>query len=210
MNLLKTKKEFFKKLIKNYYFIFFLGFFLGFIAKLLDETPSNLLPPIIESLDLRNFLSRPSFWFFCGLTISVYSKTAKRSAIKNFLFFIGLIISYYAYTFFIAGFFPIKYAFFWLIFSLISPLFAYVCWQTRKDNNLSILISSLIMLIITKQAFSFGFWYLDISYYLEFLLWATSLFVLYKNPKQILLIIIFSTSLLFILTYFSFNFLFFF
>jgi hypothetical protein len=47
------------------------GIALGTMAKILDETPSNLLPPFLEMLDLRNFFSRMGFWLFSGVCIRV-------------------------------------------------------------------------------------------------------------------------------------------
>ncbi|WP_276649264.1 hypothetical protein, partial [Globicatella sulfidifaciens] len=35
------------------------------------------------------------------------------------------------------------------------------------------------------QAFAFGFWYFNIKYSLEFLVWIATIVVLYQSPKQI-------------------------
>ena len=47
--------------------IFIVGVILGVISKVLDKTPSNLLPYFLEILDLRNFFSRMGVWIFLAV-----------------------------------------------------------------------------------------------------------------------------------------------
>lgn len=68
----------------------------------------------------------------------------------------------------------------------ISPLFALICWYAKGKGIISISISSIIFVIISRQAFAFGFWYFDIRNILEFLLWIATIFVLYQSRKQII------------------------
>ena len=79
------------------------GILLGTTSKILDETASNLLPPMLEVLDLRNFFSRMGIWLFFAVLISVYSKTPFRAATNVFLFFVGMVGSYYLYTALVAA-----------------------------------------------------------------------------------------------------------
>lgn len=176
-----------------------LGVVLGIISKVLDETASNLLPSFIEQLDLRNFFSRMGIWMLLGVCISIYSKTPIRGGINTLLFFIGMVSSYYIYTITVAGFFPKSYMMIWIVMTLLSPFFGVICWYAKGTHIISVCISSVIFMMMTRQAFHFGFWYFDISYYLELILWVATIFILYKNPKQIAKVIGLG-ALLFLLT----------
>lgn len=187
------------KKIQYSLFIFLFGIVLGIISKALDETASNQLPSFIESLDLCNFFSRIGIWMFIGICISFYSKTSFRGAINNLLFFIGMVGSYYFYTIKIAGFFPKSYMLFWIVMTLISPFFGMVCWYAKGTHKISILISAVIFLFMTRQTFHLGFWYFDIQDQLEFVLWIATIFILFETPKQIVMVVSLGT-LLFIVT----------
>lgn len=162
------------------------GIALGTIAKVLDETPSNLLPPFLEMIDLRNFFSRMGFWLFSGVCIAIYSKTPLRAALNTFLFFAGMVSSYYIYTIQVAGFFQKSYMMIWIGMTILSPLIGAVCWYAKGTHPVSLCISTVILMMMTRQAFAFGFWYLNVRYMLELLLWFLTFVVLYKTPKQIL------------------------
>lgn len=41
---------------------------------------------------------------------------------------------------------------------------------------------------MARQAFAFGFWYFDIRYTLELFLWGATIGVLYRTPKQIIVV----------------------
>lgn len=164
------------------------GIVLGTSAKVLDETASNLLLPFFEMLDLRNFFSRMGFWLFSGICIAVYSRTPLRAALNIFLFFAGMVSSYYIYTVQVAGFFPKSYMMIWIVITILSPLMGAVCWYAKGIHPVSLCLSAVILMMMTRQAFSFGFWYFDVRYALELLLWFLTIAVLYKTPKQILAI----------------------
>ncbi|WP_043932638.1 hypothetical protein [Bacillus sp. EB01] len=169
--------------------IFIAGVFLGVTSKVFDETPSNILPYFVEVLDLRNFFSRIGVWVFFAVLISVYSKTPVRSAINVFLFFIGMVSSYYLYTVVAAGFFPRSYMMIWIIMTVISPFLAFVCWYAKGKGIIALSISTIIFIVISRQAFAFGVWYFYIKYNLEILLWIATIFVLYQSPKQIIKVV---------------------
>ncbi len=162
------------------------GIALGVIAKMLDETASNTLPPFLEALDLSNFLSRMGFWMFCGVCIALYAKTPLRAALSTFVFFAGMVSSYYVYTVLFAGFFPKAYMMIWIGMTVLSPVFGAICWYARGTHPVSLALASVILMLMTRQAFAFGFWYLDVRYASELLLWVLTIAVLYRTPKQIL------------------------
>lgn len=180
--------------------IFIVGVILGVFSKVLDETPSNLLPYFIEVLDLGNFFSRMGVWIFLAVLISVYSKSPVRSAINVFLFFVGMVGSYYLYTVMIAGFFPKSYMMIWIIMTVISPFMAFICWYAKGKGIIAISISSIIFMFISRQTFTFGFWYFDIKYILEFIFWIATIFVLYQSPKQIIKVVPIGLLLYFLTT----------
>ena len=167
--------------------VFAAGITLGIISKILDETPSNTLPYLIEMLDLRNFFSRIGFWIFSGTCVAIYSKSAKQAALNSFLLFAGMVGCYYAYTIMIAGFYPKSYMMIWIAMTAAAPLLGAICWYARGTHIASIIISSIILMMMTRQALNFGFWYLDVSHFLELLLWGATILILYRKPKQILL-----------------------
>ena len=174
------------------------GVMLGVLSKMLDETASNLLPSFLQVWDLRNFFSRMGVWLFLAMLIAVYSKSPVRAAINVFVFFVGMVGSYYLYTVMVAGFFPRSYMMIWIIMTAISPLMAFVCWYARGKRMPAILISSLLVMFMSRQAFAFGFWYLDIRNTLEFLLWIATIIVLYQTPKQLIKVIAIGLSLYFL------------
>ena len=71
--------------------ILLLGIALGVLSKFLDNTASNALPPILEYLDVRNFLGRFAIWMLLGLCIAVYSPSPIRAAVNVFAFFSGML-----------------------------------------------------------------------------------------------------------------------
>lgn len=179
-------------------FVFISGVLLGVVSKVLDETPSNLLPFFMETLDLRNFFSRIGVWIFLAVVISVYSKSPLRAALNVFLFFVGMIGSYYLYTVFVAGFFPKSYMMLWIAITMLSPLLAFICWYAKGTKAISISIAAIIVLFISRQTFAFGFWYFDITYSLEFLLWVLTIIILYKSRKQIIKVVFIGIALFFL------------
>lgn len=179
--------------------ILLFGIVLGLVAKVLDETASNVLPPFIETMDLRNFFSRMGFWLLSAVCIAVYSMTPWRAGLNVFLFFAGMVSSYYVYTIVVAGFFPKSYMMIWIIMTILSPLAGAICWYGRGTHPVSLGLSAVMIMMMERQTFSFGFWYVHVRYTLEALLLLLIIVVLYRTPKQ-LAIICAAGSLLFILT----------
>lgn len=178
--------------------ILVVGIVLGIISKALDETPVNLLPIFLQRLDVSNFFSRMGVWLFCGVCISVYSKSPIQAGVNNFLFFAGMVGSYYTYTITVAGFFPKEYMMIWVAMTIVSPFLGVVCWYAKGTHIISICISCVLFMMMTRQAFSFGFWYFDVRYFLELILWIGTIFILYKKPKQIITVALVGIVLFFL------------
>lgn len=86
----------------------------------------------------------------------------------------------------------------WIAMTLLAPLLAIVCWYAKGNGSISVCISALIVMIMTRQAFAFGFWYLDIRYILELILWSLTLFVLFQATKQMIKVTIIGLVFFFI------------
>ena len=141
--------------------ILLLGILLGAFSKFLDCTAGNELPPILEYLDIRNFLGRFAIWMLLGLCIAVCSPSPIRAAVNVFVFFSGMVASYYAYSKWIAGFFPQSYALIWAGFTVISPLLAWICWYAKGNGKLSLGISSLMIAVLFNASFVYGWLYFN-------------------------------------------------
>ena len=127
-------------------------------------------------------------WLFIGIVTALTSPSAPQAALRTFLFFLGMVGSYFLYTVLVGGFFPKAYMLFWFAITIFTPLGGFVCFYARGEHPVSICLSALLVALMARQAFGFGFWYFDILYSgLEAVLWVVLLVLLYRSPRQILL-----------------------
>lgn len=164
--------------------ILLLGIALGVLSKFLDSTASNALPPILEYLDVRNFLGRFAIWMLLGLCIAVYSPSPIRAAANVFAFFSGMVASYYAYSKWIAGFFPQSYALIWGGFAAISPLLAWICWYAKGKGKIPLGISAVIIAVLFNASFIYGWLYFSMRSILELITFLCGVAVLKQESAK--------------------------
>lgn len=177
---------------------FLAGLGLGIFAKFLDGVAVNDLPQLLQTLDLNNFFSRFSFWALITLAIAVYSKSRIRAALNVFLFYAGMLLGYYIYTIVFAGFYPDgSYLAMWIVYAILSPFVAVVCWYAKGTGLTAALLSAIIMAFMFSQAFNVGLFYFSVNYQgLEILLWLASVVILYRSPMQTVVSVVLSIPLI--------------
>ena len=167
--------------------ILLLGIILGVFSKWLDNMGINdaiWWQHILGILDLRNVFSEFAIWLLLALAISVYSSTSLRACLNVFLFLAGMCISYHLYTIVFAGFNPQRYMMIWYGFTLLSPVFAFVCWYGKGETKVSLIIDILILAVMMSECFAIGFWYFDITRIINVMIFVGSVVILYKEPRQ--------------------------
>ena len=163
--------------------IILLGFALGVLQKWMDEMPDNVLPVILQTLDLRNYFGRFAIWILLATVISVYSKSPLRATVNTFSFFISMLAGYYIYCNFVLGFLPRTYMMMWIVISFATPFMAYICWFAKGNGPVAIVISGMIIGVLFAQAFSiiYGFY---VYYAMDVITWLISIVILLRKPRE--------------------------
>ncbi|AOT71898.1 hypothetical protein [Geosporobacter ferrireducens] len=188
-----TSEKILKSEIINTILISILGILFGVLSKLLDNMSLNndiLWQRILGIVDLANIFSRLSIWALFAVGIAVFSKRPFRASVNVFGFFIGMLMGYYTITITVSGFFPKTYMIAWSIITLFTPIFAFLTWYAKGHGWLAVTLSGIIIGFFFTQAFSFGVWYIDVSYFAEVLCLVIATVLLYRDKIQLLLSLI--------------------
>ncbi|NLZ75583.1 MAG: hypothetical protein GX914_03675 [Erysipelotrichia bacterium] len=178
------------EILKFSLFFVVFGVVMGVISKFLDTTAINELPPILEILDIGNFLSRMAIWIFIAQSIALFTKSPYRAGLYVLLFFSAMVISYYLYSYYVAGFFPYHYAMIWATLTLISPFLAFVVWLAKGQGKIAIIISALIFSAMFNLTFSYGIFYFDVNNVLELILFIITVLFLKREKKEMIYVIV--------------------
>ena len=173
--------------------IFIIGLCLGTFSKYLDFHQASLpffLKIIDKKWDLHNYLGTFAPWLMIALCLSLYANKPRNAAIFVFVFFIAMVSSYYLYCYYICGFYSLSYIMVWICLTILSPFLAYICWFALGSDHVACLISSLIIGVFIHLSFSYGIFYLDIKSYMNIFMLFIILFMLHKDIKKDLLIVL--------------------
>jgi hypothetical protein len=127
--------------------MFAVGAALGVVSKLLDIWTVNNI--YIEQFGYM--FSELPIWVLLGIIISIFSETPKKAMLNIFPFCIGMLITYYATAELTGSVYGLTFIKGWLVFSCLSPLFAYFSWMT-KERGLFPKIISVGIVIVTIVA----------------------------------------------------------
>ena len=166
------------------------GLGLGLFAKWVDTVSLNSAVGwhrIFMWIDLRNLLSRPGIWAFMAACIAIYSHRPLRAVFNVWIFLTSMFVGYYLFTIFGAGFFPKNYMIVWYAIILITSACALLLWYARGDGWFAILMSALILGFMLTQSVSFGMWYIDVSYPIEFV--CTLILLLLINKRDLSMVL---------------------
>ena len=135
------------------------GFALGVFQKWMDGSANNLLPLLLQQLDIRNYFGRLAIWILLATVISVYSKSPLRASINTFSFFISMLMGYYLYCNYVLGFLPKTYMMIWVVIAFATFFIAYICWYAKGKGIIAIIIPAQLLecylrrLLILHKAF---------------------------------------------------------
>ena len=191
LNQIRRPKQTPKKIIIMAAVVFFItGVLFGVFSKWLDELALDSTiwwHKPLEILDLGNFFSDFAIWLLIALIIAVFSPSAWRAALDVFIFLAGMCIAYHLYTVLFSGFNPFSYMMIWYGITLLSPLFAALCWYAKGAGAVPVILDIAIIAVFSLSCFSIGLSYFSVRSILYFLVFAGAVAVLYRNFKQLLI-----------------------
>ena len=167
--------------------ILLLGICVGTFSKYLDYRQGSLpalLQVIDDALDFHNFLGGFAPWIVIAVCMSVFSPTPVRASINVFSFFLGFVASYYLYGHFVAGFFPKSYALIWIAFTIVSPFMAFLSWYAKGTGPVALILSAGILAVLLNTVFAYGMFYIDISSWLNLMMFLVGVFVLRRSGRE--------------------------
>ncbi len=119
-----------------------LGIIMGLFAKALDNAP--IVGEIGTNLGI---------WVFTAALLAAYSPARRAAAVRVFLFFIGMLAAYYLHSRLVEGFFPMRYAFVWGVFALLSPVCAVIAWIGRGQGWVAAIAAALPAALLFAEGY---------------------------------------------------------
>lgn len=167
--------------------ILMLGIVLEVLAKALEAHYTSLpdiLARVERFLDFHNFLLELAVWFLIAICIAVYSRTPLRAGINVFSFFVGILISLYMYSYIATGAFPSNIELSWLIITIFSPVFGYICWYAKGRGAAAVFVSAFALAFLFNCAFGYGWSYISVKRWLSVLVYVIGVWVLKKKVRE--------------------------
>ncbi|MBQ7654670.1 MAG: hypothetical protein IJS17_06315 [Clostridia bacterium] len=183
--------------------ILLLGIALGLLSKRIDDLALDSSigwHRLIERLDLGNVFSLLPIWLLLALIVSVFSFSAARAAINTFLFFGGMCAAYHFYTVRFSGFDPSGYMMIWYAITVLSPVFAVICWYAKGKGIISTVLSSCILAVLFSFCFSIGWVYFGLISITDLVIFLASVAVLFSSLKQTAISLSFGFALSFLIS----------
>lgn len=123
--------------------MFVIGGLLGVLSKLLDiyDTVQHFC------FTFGEMFSELSIWILFGVLISIYSDTKTKAMLNIFPFCLGMLLTYYITADLTNSIYGLTFIKGWTIFSLCSPIMAYLTWLSKEKGILPKMISIGIIII---------------------------------------------------------------
>lgn len=171
-----------------------LGLLLGVIAKLIDgvAVDGSWFNELVHNLELSAMLSRSSIWVFISVIIAINSNSPYKAFLNVLLFLVGMLGGYYAYSYFILDYTIILELEKWIIIALASSILSALVWYAKGEGWLSVGVSALVIGFFFREAFSFGMWYINLSYVPEVIILSLSILILHNNISKTILTVFYS------------------
>lgn len=80
--------------------------------------------------------------------------------------------------------FPKSYALIWIAFTVLSPFLAHLCWYAKGNGWIACIISACIIGTLFNTAFSYGFFYFFVRYWLEVIVLLLMIVILRRKSKE--------------------------
>jgi hypothetical protein len=172
-------------------FVLIIGVLLGVIVihsnNMIND--DSIVYKILNTIDVKGFSNRISFWLIIITLVSIYSNSPFRAFINILALTAGVLGGYYGYTTFI---FNEEFVFnlnTWLINASIGCTISMILWYAKGEGWFSVLISSLLIAFLFRESFNYGIWFFSVKYIQEIVFLGLSIIVLFNNlPKTIITI----------------------
>ncbi len=168
--------------------LLFVSLIFGVITKYLDSVPY-----------FGDVFTRLGIWVFIGTLIAAYSKTPIRAGIHTMIFFLGTLSGYYVYSAMLFGVFSTSYILYWGVIALASPFLAAIVWFAKNNSRSALILPAFPMGLMLSLSVGMGIFYVYLNYITELIMYCVLCIIFYKEPKQMMLIMLFSVLLTFII-----------